>query len=84
VYEAKPTIREERHLDMAVKHIRNKHLRRKRKGAAEKRRRQKLHLKRVIALGVPEELAAKMNSKELRTLLRRPKQTAKRYASRAA
>jgi predicted protein tyrosine phosphatase len=69
---------------MAVKHIRNKHLRRKRKGAADKRRRQKLHRKRVVALGVPEEVAAKMNAKELRALLRRPKQTAKRFASKAA
>ncbi len=69
---------------MAVKHIRNKHLRRKRKGAADKLRRQKLQKKRVIALGVPEEKAAKMNAKEIRTLLRKPKKTAKRFAPKAA
>lgn len=69
---------------MAVKHIRNKHLRRNRKGAADKRRRQKLQKKRVIALGVPEEVAAKLNAKEIRTLLRKPKKTAKRFAPKAA
>lgn len=69
---------------MPVRHIRNKHLRRKRKSEAEKRRRQKVHRKRVIALGVPEALAMKLNSKELRTLLRHPKKTAKRFATASA
>jgi hypothetical protein len=62
--------------------VRNKHLSRKRKGAADKRRRQKLHKRRVVALGVPEAKAAKMNSKELRAALRRPLKTAAQYAKK--
>ncbi|MCS6771174.1 MAG: hypothetical protein NZ740_04025 [Kiritimatiellae bacterium] len=69
---------------MPVKHIRNKHLRRKRKSEGEKRRRRKVHIKRVVALGVPPEQAAKMDSKALRTLLRHPKKTAKRFAPKSA
>lgn len=68
---------------MAVTFIRNKHLRRKRKGAAEKTRRQKTQKKRAAALGVPAEKLDQMNAKEVRTLLRRPVKTAKKYAKKA-
>lgn len=62
--------------------VRNKHLRRKRKGEADKRRRQKVHKRRAVALGVPEEKVAKMNSKQLRALLRAPKKTAAQFAKK--
>lgn len=62
--------------------VRNKHLTRKRKGAADKRRRVKLHRRRVVALGVPEAQAAKMNTKELRAALQRPAKTAAQYAKK--
>ncbi|HMP76378.1 MAG TPA: hypothetical protein PKE12_08795 [Kiritimatiellia bacterium] len=68
---------------MAVTFIRNKHLRRKRKGAADKSRRQKVQKKRAVALGVPAAKLDKMNAKEVRTLLRRPKKTAAKYAKKA-
>ncbi len=69
---------------MAVIHIRNKHLRRKRKNAADKRRRAKVQKKRALALGVPAAKADKMNTKQIRELLRLPKITAKRFAPKPA
>lgn len=69
---------------MAVIHIRNKHLRRKRKGAADKRRRVKVQKKRALALGVPAEKADQMNAKEIRTLLRHPKRVSARFAKKSA
>ncbi len=69
---------------MPVPHIRNKHLRRKRKNAADKRRRVKVQKKRALALGLPEEKAAKMNPKQIRALLRHPKKTAARLAKKSA
>ncbi|MCZ7591030.1 MAG: hypothetical protein M5U15_02260 [Kiritimatiellae bacterium] len=68
---------------MAVKFIRNKNDRRPRKNAADKRRRVKSQRKRAIALGVPAELVEKMNTKEVRTLILRPKATAAQYAKSA-
>lgn len=68
---------------MGSKFVRNKHLTRKRKGEADKRRRQKVQRRRLLALGVPAEKAAKMNAKQVRTLLRRPLKTAKAYAKPA-
>lgn len=68
---------------MAVRFIRNKHLRRKRKSAADKRRRVKVQKKRLQALGVPATKVEKMNTKEIRTLLRRPKRTAAQFAKSA-
>lgn len=52
---------------------RKKPMRRPRKSEALKRRRAKLHRKRLVALGLPEEKVAKLNSKEMRSLLLRPK-----------
>lgn len=66
---------------MAPRFIRNKHLRRKRKPAADKKRREKVQRKRLAALGVPADASAKMNAKQVRTLLRKPKKTAKKYAA---
>lgn len=46
---------------------------RPKKSEADKRARQKVHRKRLVALGVPEEKVVKLNAQEMRTLLRRPK-----------
>ena len=51
------------------------------KSARERKRRRKVHIKRLVGLGVTEESAQKMNSKEIRTLLKRPMQTAKKMAA---
>ena len=56
-------------------------MRRKRKTGAAKRRRIKDHQKRLIALGVPAEKVAKLNTKQVRLLIRRPVKTAKRAKS---
>ncbi len=50
----------------------------------ERKRREKNHLKRVIALGVPQAKAAKLNCKEMRELLRHPTKTQKQYAAKTA
>lgn len=67
---------------MATGLERNKHLNRPRKSEAERRRRNKLHRKRLVALGVPEEKVAKLNTQEMRTLIRRPVKTARQYAKK--
>ena len=61
---------------MATGLQRNKNLNRPRKSEADKRRRRKIHIKRLVALGVPAEKAAHLDSKKIRTLLRKPKKTA--------
>ena len=50
----------------------------------EIRRREKVQRKRLIALGVPEDVVLKLNSKEVRTLLKRPEKTRKLYAAKRA
>ena len=57
---------------------RNKNLRRPRKGGAARRRRQKLHRKRLRTLGVPAELTRIMDSAKMRLLLKRPKKLVKK------
>lgn len=61
---------------MATGLERNKHINRPRKSDAAKRRRLKVHTKRLIAMGVAAEKITHLNSKEIRTLLRKPKKTA--------
>jgi hypothetical protein len=63
-----------------AKHPRYKSHNRPRKSGAVKNRRTKNHRRRLVALGVPEAKVAKMNTEQLRTLLKRPKQTAAKYA----
>lgn len=55
----------------------NKNPRRPRKNEAGKRRRNKVHQRRLIALGLPEADVGKLNSKQMRALLRHPKKLAK-------
>ena len=63
---------------MRVKRKDNKtQLTRPRKGGAAKRRRQADHRKRLIALGVDEAEVAKMNPREVRTMLKYPAKLSK-------
>jgi len=48
----------------------------------EKRRREKNQRKRLLALGMPEDAARKLNAKEVRQLLIRPQATRKRWAGK--
>ena len=52
-------------------------LTRPRKGGAAKRRRQAEHRKRLIALGVDEAEVARMNPREVRTMLKYPAKLSK-------
>jgi hypothetical protein len=57
-----------------------KGLRRPKKSGGNKRRREKLHRKRLVALGVPEEKVNKMGPVNVRKLLRKPKKLLKKKA----
>lgn len=48
----------------------------------EKRRREKNQRKRLLALGVPENVAKKLTSQAVRQLLIRPLATKKRWAAK--
>lgn len=52
--------------------LRDKNLNRPRKKAGARRRREKLHRKRLVALGMSEEKVAKLDAAAVRTLLKRP------------
>ena len=49
-----------------------KHVRRPKKSTAERARRQKVQKKRLVALGISQETADKLQPIEIRTLLKRP------------
>ncbi|MBQ6103683.1 MAG: hypothetical protein IJL06_08435 [Kiritimatiellae bacterium] len=49
-----------------------KHVRRPKKSTAERARRQKEQKKRLVALGISQETADKLQPIEIRTLLKRP------------
>ena len=49
-----------------------KHVRRPKKSSAERARRQKVQKKRLVALGVSQETADKLQPLEIRNLLKRP------------
>ncbi len=53
------------------------HMTRPRKAAGAKARRQRDHRKRLIGLGVDEEVVAKMNTKEVRDMLKYPAKVVK-------
>ncbi|MCX6998280.1 MAG: hypothetical protein NTV49_14650 [Kiritimatiellaeota bacterium] len=59
---------------------RNKNLRRPRKTGVARRRRQKLHRQRLLALGVPAEQVRTMDSARMRLLLKRPNKLANKRA----
>ena len=45
---------------------------RPKKDGVERRRKQKVQLKRLVALGMPEAIAGKLNPKVVRTILKYP------------
>ena len=49
-----------------------KHVRRPKKSSAERARRQKVQKKRLVALGVSQETADRLQPLEIRNLLKRP------------
>ena len=49
-----------------------KHVRRPKKSTAERARRQKAQKKRLVALGISQETADRLQPLEIRTLLKRP------------
>ncbi len=52
--------------------FRKKHLRRPVKSGTDRRRRDKVQKKRLIALGVPADRVAKMNARQIKDLLKYP------------
>ena len=65
---------------MATSEFRNKNLVRPRKRGKARRQRLAAQRKRLLGLGVPETVIKGLNVAEVRTLLKRPVKTAKRYA----
>ena len=63
---------------------RDKHVRRPKKSVAERARRQKAQKKRLVALGVPQEVADKMNPRDVRMKVVRPKKVVRELARTAA
>ena len=63
--------------------FRNKNLVRPRKSGHAKRQRLELHRKRLMALGMPEAKVARLTTKDLRDLLKRPKKVAAEYQTSA-
>ena len=48
------------------------------KALRERARRVKIHKKRLVALGLPEDKVAKMDAKKIRALIRHPARVAKK------
>lgn len=69
---------------MATSVDRNKPLQRPKKSLVEARKRRKLHEKRLVKLGLDPVKVSKLNSKQIRTLIRRPVKTAAQAAKAAA
>lgn len=69
---------------MATSVDRNKPLNRPKKSEAQQRRRRKVHVKRLLALGVDAGEIKHLNSQKVRAMLRRPKKTAKLAAKKKA
>jgi len=57
---------------------------RPRKTEAERRRRVKVQRRRLVDLGMDEEAVMRLDFKEIRGLLNRPKKTAARFAAEKA
>ncbi len=69
---------------MATSAERNKPSNRPKKSDARKRSRRKLHEKRLLGLGIAPEKIVHLNTKQIRTMLRKPVKTAKTAAKLAA
>ena len=61
---------------MANSIFRNKNIVRPKKKGHAKNQRNKQHIKRLVGMGMPEDMAVKMTPKDRRFLLRHPVQTA--------
>lgn len=57
-----------------------KQVRRPKKTGTDRRRREKTQRKRLVGLGVPEAVVAKLNAKAVRNLLKRPAIVKKIYS----
>lgn len=57
---------------MSCKEHRNKNLRRPTKSGGDRRRREKVQRMRLLTLGMTEAAVQKLDTKEVRTLLRHP------------
>lgn len=69
---------------MSSKSFRNKNIQRPKKSGLARRRREKVHRKRLMALGMSEKEVAQLDTKELRQLLRAPARTAKMIEKQSA
>ena len=61
---------------------RNKNRTRPTKSPSAKAKRQKIHRKRLIALGMDEATVAAMNPREVRTMLKHPAKVAKEFGAK--
>jgi hypothetical protein len=69
---------------MATSTFRNKNMVRPKKGGAAKRRRCLVQRRRLVGLGLSEEAVAKLQTHEVREMLKRPAKTAARIAKAKA
>ncbi|MDD2237354.1 MAG: hypothetical protein PHP44_10080 [Kiritimatiellae bacterium] len=69
---------------MSCKEHRNKNLRRPTKSNVDRKRREKTQRNRLVALGMDEASVLKLNTKEVRTLLRRPLKVKAKVAAASA
>ena len=69
---------------MATSTFRNKNMVRPKKGGAAKRRRCLVQRRRLVALGLSEEAVSKLQTHEVREMLKRPAKTAAMIAKAQA
>ncbi len=69
---------------MSSKYFRNKNIQRPRKSVISRRRRDKVHRRRLVALGMPEAEVMSLDTKTLREYLKYPAKTVKMLAKRTA
>ena len=65
---------------MSSKSFRNKNIQRPKKSGLARRSREKVHRRRLMELGMTEEQVKHLDTKSLRTFLRKPAQTARMIA----
>lgn len=68
---------------MSSKNFRNKNIQRPKKSGIARRRRDKVHRRRLIELGMPEEEVMRLDTKSLREYLKYPAKTATMLAKRS-
>jgi hypothetical protein len=65
---------------MSSKNFRNKNIQRPKKSGLARRSRERIHRRRLIELGMTEDQVKHLDTKSLRTLLKKPVQTARMIA----